>query len=85
MSRSTCWSLLAFAMALLSYTAHRDISANIFLGVLFIIQGLKHRDGVHEAHWDRISLLCTLLSAGIIIFALYSSATGMHWARPRPW
>ncbi|QLJ16260.1 hypothetical protein H0H12_10185 [Pseudomonas putida] len=85
MSRSTCWSLLAFAMALLSYTMHRDISANIFLGVLFIIQGLKHRDGEPEAHWDRISLLCTILSAGIITFALYSSATGMHWVSPRPW
>ncbi|HEN8798247.1 TPA: hypothetical protein U8251_000793 [Pseudomonas putida] len=85
MARSTCWSLLAFAMALLSFTLHRDISANIFLGVLFIIQGLKHRDGEHEAHWDRISLLCTILSAGIITFALYSSATGMLWARPRPW
>ncbi|WP_170976296.1 hypothetical protein [Pseudomonas asiatica] len=41
MSRSTCWSLLAFSMALASYAMHRDISANIFLGCLFIIQGLK--------------------------------------------
>lgn len=84
MSRSTCWSLLAFAMALMSYTMQRDISANVFLGVLFIIQGLK-RNREAERETDRITLLCTILSTAIIIFALYSFATGMHWARPKPW
>lgn len=86
MSRSTCWSLLAFAMALASYVMHRDISANIFLASLFIIQGLKRvADAEPDEHWDRLSLLVLLLSVAVIVFALWSLAAGTHWAGPRPW
>lgn len=86
MSRSTCWSLLAFSLALASYVMHRDISANVFLATIFIIQGLKRTaDDESPGHWDRVSLLCTLLSGAVIVFALYSLATGMHWAGPKPW
>ena len=41
MKPSTAWSLLEFSMALASYSLHRDIRANVFLGFVFIIQGLK--------------------------------------------
>lgn len=44
MKPSTAWSLLAFALVLASYALHRDISANVFLGCVFIIQGLKRPD-----------------------------------------
>ncbi len=41
MKPSTAWSLLAFAMALANYALQRDISANVFLCRIFIIQQRK--------------------------------------------
>lgn len=86
MSRSTCWSLLAFAMALVSYVMHRDISANVFLATLFIIQGLKSTsDGEHTHHWDRIRWFVVSLSLAIILFAIWSLIVGFDFAKPRSW
>lgn len=85
MARSSCMTFLALSFAVLCFLSHRDISANMFLAAVFIIQGLKSNPSEPAHHWDRISLLCTVLSIGIILFALYSFATGMHWAHPRPW
>lgn len=82
MSRSTCWSLLAFSMALASYAMHRDISANIFLGCLFIIQGLKRPDGSTQER--RALFLAAALSAGILIFAVWALATGIDFRGPSP-
>ena len=86
MSRSTCWSLLAFALALISAVMHRDISANIFMATFLIIQGLKRpKDWESDRHWRRARLLINLVSIGLIVFALSSLATGMNWAGPKPW
>lgn len=86
MSRSTCWSLLAFALALTSAVMHRDISANIFMATFLIIQGLKRpKDWESDSHWRRARLLINLVSIGLIVFALSSLATGMNWAGPKPW
>lgn len=86
MSRSTCWSLLAFAMALVSYVMHRDISANVFLATLFIIQGLKSTsDGEHPHHWERIRWFVVLLSLAIILFATWSLLVGFDFRKPSSW
>lgn len=86
MSRSTCWSLLAFAMALMSYVMHRDISANIFLATLFIIQGLKSApDGEHSHHWDQIQWVLAPLGFAIILFATWSLVVGFDFPKPRSW
>lgn len=82
MSRSTCWSLLAFAMALASYAMHRDISANIFLGCLFIIQGFKRPDGSPQER--RALVLAATLSVGILIFAAWALTTGVDFHGPAP-
>lgn len=67
MKPSTAWSCLAFSLALASYTMHRDISANVFLACVFIIQGLKRADG--SKHEGLTSVLAFALSAGIVIFS----------------
>lgn len=85
MARSSCMSLLALAFAVLCYITGRDISANMFVVAIFIIQGLKSHPSEPAHHWDRIFKLCTILSVGILIFSAVSVYTGMHWARPRPW
>lgn len=82
MKPSTAWSLLAFAMALASYALHRDISANVFLGCVFIIQGLKRPDG--SAQERRATFLAAALSAGILLFALWALATGLDLRGPAP-
>lgn len=82
MKPSTAWSLLAFAMALASYALHRDISANVFLGCVFIIQGLKRPDG--SAQERRATFLAAALSAGILLFALWVLATGLEIRGPAP-
>lgn len=82
MKPSTAWSLLAFAMALASYTMHRDISANVFLGCVFIIQGLKRPDGSTQER--RATFLAAALSAGILLFALWALATGLDIRGPAP-
>lgn len=70
-------------MALASYVMHRDISANIFLASVFIIQGVRSQD-ICPATWDRINLLILVLSAGITLFAIWSLLIGNDLGRPRP-
>lgn len=67
MKPSTAWSLLAFSMALASYALHRDISANIFLACVFVIQGLKKPTGSKQEL--RATFLAAALSVGVILFA----------------
>ena len=85
MSRSSCMTLLALSFAVLCYITHRDISANMFLASVFIIQGLKSPSGEPSHHWDRIYLLCALLSAAILVFSAASVLSGMQWDKPQPW
>lgn len=86
MSRSTCWSLLAFSLALASYVMHRDISANVFLATIFIIQGLKSApDGEHSHHWDRIQWFVLSLSVAITIISASSLIVGFDIPKPRSW
>lgn len=67
MKPSTAWSCLAFSLALASYAVHRDISANVFLACVFIIQGLKSTEG--SKHESLASVLVFALSAGVVVFA----------------
>lgn len=85
MSRSSCMTLLALSFAVLCYIMHRDISANMFLASVFIIQGLKRDCPEPSKHWDRIFLLCALLSASILVFSAVSVLAGMQWDKPQPW
>jgi hypothetical protein len=68
MKPSTAWSCLAFSLALASYSMNRDISANVFLASLFIIQGLKRTEGTRAEH--RSSMLAIAMSVGIMVFAV---------------
>ncbi|WP_252361410.1 putative holin [Pseudomonas asiatica] len=60
---------------------HRDISANIFLGCLFIIQGLKRPDGSTQER--RALFLAAALSAGILILRYGRWPRGSTSAAPR--
>jgi len=68
MKPSTAWSCLAFSLALASYSMNRDISANVFLACVFIIQGLKRTEGTRNER--RSSMLAIAMSVGITIFAV---------------
>lgn len=85
MSRSTCMTILALSFAVLCYISHRDISANMFVATVFIIQGLKRDCPEPSLHWDRIYLLCALLSAAILLFSAASVLSGEQWDKPAPW
>lgn len=80
MKNSTAWSLLACSMALASYALHRDISANIFLACVFVIQGLKRMDGSTQER--RGTFLAVAVSVGITIFALYVLFGGVEFHSP---
>lgn len=83
MNRSTIWSMMTLAMAFLSYCMHRDISANIFLAAVFIIQAVKPQD---EAKLNQLAMtFCALVGTTIIGFALCSLAFGLQWNRPSSW
>jgi hypothetical protein len=68
MKPSTAWSCLAFSLALASYSMNRDISANVFLACVFIIQGLKSTD--RSKNERRSSVLAVAMSVGIMIYAV---------------
>ncbi len=84
MRNSTYWSLFCLAIAMLNMHMHRDISANIFLAALVVIQGLK-RSEEPEQHSDRIRLILTGLSIGFIVFSLWGYANNVSWTRPAGW
>lgn len=81
MTRSTSWSLLALSLASISYVMHRDISANIFLATIFIIQGLKaeHRDTD-----ERVGLMLGVMSLGVMVFAGWCLIGGTDLGYPKP-
>jgi predicted benzoate:H+ symporter BenE len=80
MKPSTAWSCLAFSLALASYSMNRDISANVFLACVFIIQGLKRTDG--SKHEGLTSVLAFALSAGIVIFSASNLIDGSDKSAP---
>ena len=80
MKPSTAWSLLAFSMALASYAMHRDISANIFLASVFVIQGLKRPDSSKQER--RGTFLAAAFSAGVFLFALSQVLPGVESQSP---
>lgn len=67
MKPSTAWSMLAFAMALVSFARNWDISANIFLACIFVIQGLQKPTGSKQER--RGTFLAFALSIGVLLFA----------------
>ena len=87
MNRATCWSMLSLSVAFWNFVTHRDISANMYLAAFIAIQGCRYGpDGEQpSAQWDRIALLCTLVSMAICLFAVYGLATGVHWGLPKSW
>jgi hypothetical protein len=83
MTRSTCWSLVAVSLAVISYLMHRDISSNIFIGSFFIIQALKPAD---EARLNQSAMaLCALVGTTIVGFAICAWVFGLQWGRPASW
>ncbi|WP_434681336.1 hypothetical protein J3P77_09560 [Pseudomonas sp. R1-18] len=85
MTRSLCWSIFAFAMAVLSYLMNRDISANVFLGVLMVIQGLKRTGEETHRVTERIMTLCLTAGVSVITFAVFARMTGLEWDSPASW
>ena len=86
MKRSSYFTLLMFAMGLASMFMHRDISANVFMSTVFVIQALKPANETsYELSKDRAALLCTLLSVAIIGLVIYGYVTGVELRRPRSW
>jgi hypothetical protein len=82
MKPSTAWSLLAFSLAMASYAMSRDISANIFLACVFVIQGLKRPDGSRQER--KSAFLAVALSMGILAFAISSLAGCVELSGPQP-
>lgn len=86
MNRATCWSMLALSVAFWNFVMNRDISANMYIAAFIAIQGCRYEpDEQPSKHWDRIALLCTLVSMAICLFAVYGLATGVHWGLPKSW
>lgn len=82
MANSTIWSLMSFSMALISYAMNRDISANIFLAAIFIIQAMRVPSEMPERHYELITKFVLLLALGIGIFAAWALFTGADLGRP---
>lgn len=82
MSSSTVWSFMAFSMALISYAMHRDISANIFLAIIFVIQGLRSRHEMSERSHGHVIRMVLILSIAISIFATWAIFTGSDLGKP---
>lgn len=82
MANSTIWSLMALAMALISYAMYRDISANIFLASIFVIQGMRAKAEMKSRHYELITKAVLILSIGLISFALWALVTGADLGRP---
>jgi len=83
MTRSTCWSLLALSLAIMSSFMHRDISANIFLCSLFVIQAVKPQD---EARLNQSSMtICAMFGTAVAGFAVLALVFGLQWGRPASW
>lgn len=82
MSSSTVWSFMAFSMALISYAMHRDISANIFLATIFVIQGLRNRHEMNERSHGHVIRMVLILSIAISIFAIWALFTGADLGKP---
>jgi hypothetical protein len=59
---------------------NRDISANVFLACVFIIQGLKRTDG--SRHEGFAAVLAFALSAGIVIFSASNLVDGADKSSP---
>lgn len=83
MLRSTCWSLVSVSMAVISFIMHRDISANIFLGSLFIIQALKP---VEEVRLNQPAMtICAIFGTAVAAYSLLALALGLEWRHPSSW
>lgn len=86
MSRSTCISLLCLSVAIWNFVQHRDISANMFVAALFIIQGCKPAVEESDARaWGHVKLLCIILSAAIFLFSVRGYFSDLQWNYPKSW
>lgn len=82
MSIPTVWSFMAFSMALISYAMYRDISANIFLAAVFVIQGLRSRQEMSERSHSHVIRMVLILSIAISILATWALFTGADLGKP---
>lgn len=82
MSSSTVWSFMAFSMALISYAMHRDISANIFIVAIFVIQGLSIPGAMSKRSREHVLRMVFILSIAIILFAGWALLTGADLGKP---
>lgn len=83
--KSTYWSVLAFCVGLFNLVHNRDISANMFFAVVFIIQGLSALPAEGSNFERRIKLVCYLMSAALLCYCLISYAQGWKFIPPRTW
>lgn len=81
MKPSTAWSFLAFSLAAASYAMNRDISSNVFLACVFVIQGLRAVDCSKQE--NRASFLAAALSVGIMLFAASAMAGCIELGGPQ--
>lgn len=82
MKPSSAFSFLALSLAIASYALHRDISANIFLSCVFVIQGL--RVATESTQERRALFLIIALSVGILVFAATTMLGGVDLNSPAP-
>ena len=82
MSSSTVWSLMSFSMALMSYAMHQDISANIFLAAMFVIQGVKIKQELGARHAERIKQMVFILGCAISLYAAWAIFAGVDLGKP---
>lgn len=86
MTRATCFSILALSVAFWNFVQHRDISANMYIAAFLVIQGARYiPDEAPTRQWDQITLLCTILSVAICLFAAHGLSEGFQWGRPKSW
>lgn len=86
MSRATCWSMLALAVAFWNFAMHRDISANMYIAAFFAIQGCRFiPDEKPTRQWRHVVILCTLLSVAICLFAAQGMWGSVEWVAPKSW
>lgn len=79
-------SMLCVSVAIWNFVQHRDISANMYVAAFFIIQGASYiPNEPRTQNWDRITLMCTILSVAICLFSAVGFFSGTQWIKPKSW
>lgn len=83
MNRSTCWTALATSLAVISALMGLDISSNVFVAAVIIIQAVKPAD---EPVLNQSAMaVCVIFATAIFGFAMCAWVFGLEWSRPLSW